>query len=207
MKNLVSTVVVTLLLLSFGTAARAEIQTSGPQLWPGKIMVGVRPFGAQLLFNDAYVGRNGRGYVYGVGDRVLFKLALDVAGIVANLSKVTIWLGGEVNVGGRGNLAFLEPGIFVQITFEKLLKIPLVPMVRAGISGPIYVPYGYDEARVAGAAQLKVGAGAYYFLTKHIGLGADTSFAFGPGFQSINNNLGVGFIGSWDFTLGARFAF
>ncbi len=195
------------LLLALPMTAHAEIQTSGPETFPGKVMIGARPLGVQLQFNDAWVGANGTGYVYGVSDRMLYKFAIDVAGIVANLQKVTLWLGGEVNLGGRGNLAFLEPGIFVQITLEKLLKIPLVPMVRAGVSGPIYIPYGYTGAAIAGAAQLKVGAGAYYFLTKNIGLGADTDFAFGPGFQKINNNLNVGFSGFWDFTVGARFAF
>ena len=188
--------------------AHAEIQKDGPEMWPGKVMVGVRPLGVQLQFSDAWVGANGTGFVYGVGDRALFKLAIDVAGIIANLSKVTLWLGGEFNVGGRGYLAFLEPGLFVQITLEKLLRFPLVPMVRAGFSGPVYIPYGFGGAAAAGAFQLKFGVGAYYFLTKNIGVGADMDFAFGPGFvRDGNDHLAAGFSGYWDFTAGARFAF
>jgi hypothetical protein len=206
MRKIIFATIVALLAISH--TARAEIQTSGPETFPGKLMFGVKPLGVELLFNDAWVGRYGTGYVYTVGDRTLYKLALDFSGIIYNGSKVTLWLGGEVNVGGRGYLAFLEPGIFVQITLEKLLKIPLVPMVRVGISGPLYIPYGYAAAELAGAAQVKVGAGLYYFILPKIGLGADTNFAFGPGFtKDAANNVAVSFSGYWDFTLGARFVF
>ena len=60
-------------------AARAEIQSSGPEVWPGKIMVGVRPLGVQLQFNNAWVGPNGYGYAYGAGDWASFKFASALA--------------------------------------------------------------------------------------------------------------------------------
>jgi hypothetical protein len=112
-----------------------------------------------------------------------------------------------VNVGGRGNLAMIEPGIFVRLTLEKLiLKMPLVPMIDIGVSGPLFIPYGYNGAVVFGGFNVKVGAGIYYFLTKNVGLGVDTHFGFGPGFVKVGNALDVGFSGGWDFLFGARFA-
>jgi len=189
--------------------AQAEIQKNVPQTWPGKIMVGVRPLGAQLSFTDTGWNNGfgpGNGNI-GFGGRVIYKLGLDVAGIVANLNKVTLWLGGEVNVGGRGNLAMIEPGIFVGISLEKLLKIPLVPIIRAGVSGPLYIPYGFNGSVLFGAFQVKFGAGVYYFLTKNIGLGGEVNFAFGPGFVKVNNDLATGFSGYAELLAGARFAF
>lgn len=198
--------ILVVLSLFFAARANAEIQKSGPEVWPGKLMVGVRPLGMQLSFSD--YGAPVPGIIYGIGDRVIYKLGLDIAGIVASFSKVTLWLGGEVNVGGRGNFAFIEPGVFVQVSLEKLVqKFPLVPLIRAGVSGPISVPYGYTGATLYGAFQLKVGGGAYYFLTKNIGVGADINFGFGPGFAKYTGTLHTGFAGFWDFTAGARFAF
>ncbi len=205
--NRIAALLVFSILMAAPSYSRAEIQKSGPEAWPGKVMLGVRPLGVQLQFNDAWVGNYPAGYRYALGDRALYKMAIDVAGIIASLSKVTIWLGGELNVGGRGNLAMVEPGLFVQVTLEKLLKIPLVPIVRGGVSGPIYVPYGFNGATTTGAFQLKLGGGVYYFLTKNIGLGADLAFAFGPGFTKVNGVLITDFSGYWDFTAGARFAF
>jgi len=199
-------ILIVLLLLSVSRVDAAEIQKAGSEEWPGKIMVGVRPLGMQLGFSE--YGAPLPGITYGIGDRVVYKLGLDIAGIVGRFSKATLWLGGEVNVGGRGNFAFIEPGVFVMVTLEKLVtKFPLVPIVRAGVSGPISLPYGYDGATVYGAFQIKVGGGAYYFLTKNIGLGADLNFGFGPGFAKYTGSLHTGFAGFWDFGAGARFAF
>jgi hypothetical protein len=186
--------------------ARADIQTKGPEEWPGNITFSARPLGVQLNFTSVAAGN----LTTGVTDAFAsYKLGLDVAGIIARFPKVTLWLGGELNVGGRAYLAIIEPGVFVQITLEKMLTIPLVPIIKAGISGPLYALYGYPGAAAGGAFDLKLGAGLYYFLTKHIALGAETSFAFGPGFvkNTLTNGLIVGFSGFWDFTSGIRFAF
>lgn len=200
-----------LVLFAFTAPARAEVQQNVTQTWPGKVMVGVRPLGAQVGFTDGGYFRTNCGVGncgIGVGDRALYKASFDIAGIIASPDKLTVWLGGEVNVGGRGNLAFIEPGVFVMLTFEKFLKIPLVPLVHIGLSGPVYVPVGYSGAEAAGAFQIKVGAGAYYFLTKNIGVGGDMHFAAGPGFfKNANNDLFVGASAYWDLALGARFAF
>jgi hypothetical protein len=188
--------------------AHAEIQKSGPEEWPGKVMIGVRPLGMQLQFNQAWTVNTNLLYTYGITDYFLYKAAIDVAGIIASPGKVTIWLGGEINFGGRGHLALAEPGLFVQLTLEKLLKIPLVPMIRLGFVGDAYVPYGFNGATASGAILFKLGAGIYYFVTKHVGLGVDTDFAFGAGLtkQFNSGNLNTGFTGYWDLVLGARFA-
>lgn len=193
------------LFLALSSTAHADIQKNVQQTWPGRVMLGVRPLGTSLAFTDSGFGNTGP--FSGFGGRVIYKLGLDVMGIIANPGKLTLWLGGEVNVGGRGNLALLEPGIFVALSFEKLLQIPLVPILRIGFSGPIYIPWGFNGATVFGGFDFKVGGGVYYFLTKNIGVGGELNFAFGPGFVSVNNVLGVGFNGYVDFLAGARFAF
>jgi hypothetical protein len=197
------------LLATLPAIAHAEVQKSGPETWPGKVMIGVRPLGLQLQFNQAWFLNTPPAYVYGVTDWALYKAAIDVEGIIARASKVTVWLGGELNFGGRGNLAFVEPGLFVQLTLEKLLNIPLVPMIRAGFVGQAYVPYGFTGATTTGAFLFKLGFGLFYFVTKNVGLGIDTDWAFGAGLaKAINGGgLNAGFTGYWDFLLGARFAF
>jgi hypothetical protein len=193
-------------LLLFAAPAQAEIQKSGAEAFPGKFMVGVNPIGLQVNFSA--FGTAAGGVTVTPADYLMYKMNLNFAGLVANLSKVSLWLGGEVNVGGREYVAFIEPGIFLLVSLEKLVqKIPLVPMIRAGFSGPIYVPYGFAGAIVGGAFQVKVGGGAYYFLTKNVGLGAETNFGFGPGFAKPLNAVVVSFAGYWDFSLGAKFAF
>lgn len=189
----------TLVFLSFllvGGTASAEIQKSGPEVWPGKLMLGVRPIGGGLVFG----GGPGFGGVYKVG--------IDFAGRLKEFSKASLWLGGELNVGGRGNFAMVEPGVFVMVTLEKLLNIPLVPLVSFGISGPVYIPFGFNGAYLYGAFQVKFGGGLYYFLTKNIGLGFDLHFGAGAGFfKDAADRLFYGFQGSADFLAGARFAF
>jgi hypothetical protein len=195
-------VVVALTASLAASPARAEIQKDGPEAWPGKIMLGVDPLGVQANFEDTYGGLGAAGFAS-------YKLGLNFAGLIASTSKLSIWLGGEFNIGGHADLALLEPGIFVRLTLEKLLRIPLVPEVQAGFSGPIYIPYGFPNSYVAGAFQFKVGGGVYYYLTRHIGLGAETHFAFGPGFVKnvVTGGLGTGLSGYWDFLTGVRFAF
>jgi hypothetical protein len=197
------------LLATLPAVARAEVQKNVPETWPGKVMIGVRPLGLQLQFNQAWTVNTPPFYVYGITDWAMYKGAIDVAGIIARADKVTVWLGGELNFGGRGNLALVEPGLFVQLTLEKLLHIPLVPMIRAGFAGQAYVPYGFTGATTSGAILFKVGFGLFYFVTKNVGLGVDTDFAFGAGLVKVPNGggLNAGFTGYWDFLFGARFAF
>lgn len=185
----------------FVGTARAEIQKDGPQVWPGKVVIGVDPLGVQVGFSDHYyAGGAAAGYA-------AYKLGLNVAGLLAQPGNLSIWLGGEFNIGGRGNLAQLEPGIFVRLSFERFLHIPLVPEVQAGFSFPINVPYGYDGTFVIGGFGFKVGGGVYYYLTKNIGLGGETHINLGGAFYHYGGVSYSGFAGYWDFLTGARFAF
>lgn len=184
-------------------AARAEIQKSGSQSWPGKVMLGVHPIGVQAWFSNdiVYTGTGlGRGALYGE-----YKLMIDFSGIIARPGPLTVWLGGGFNIataGGAGN-TLLEPWMFVILSFERLIKIPLVPFVRVGFGGGA-IPV--DPA--AGVVGGKMGFGLHYWLTKNVGLGLESNFFFG-GFLFKNNagDLTSRFAGFWDFGLGARFAF
>ena len=185
----------------FASTAMAEIQKEGSEVWPGKVQIGVHPLGGQIGFN----GNSVSGY----------KLAFDVAGLVAPLDKLSIWVGGGVNYtaglyycysgAGVGIGAYCGHDIqfwaFVMLTFEKLVtKIPLVPFARAGIAGDILY---FGQA--AGGVGPRIGAGAHYYLTKNIGLGFETNFTFGAAFHGPWN--GTLLYGAWDIGLGARFAF
>jgi hypothetical protein len=175
------------------TPAHAEIQKSGPQLFPGKLQVGVTVIG----FQAGFVNQTPSGY----------KLTADIAGLIASPGKLSLWLGGGLNYAFGFYSCYvtdcggdLQLWAFVMLTFEKLLKIPLVPFARAGVGGDVLF-YG----NVAGAFVLRVGGGAHYYLLKWLGLGLETNFTFGPGFYG--GGAGTLFYGNWDFGLGARFAF
>ncbi len=102
MKRL-ATLIALSVLLGAGVA-HAETQKSGPEVWPGKVMLGVRPLGVDLLDGG------------GPGFHPLYELGLDFAGRLKEWSKASLWLGGEVNMGAGANLAMVEPGVFVMVT-------------------------------------------------------------------------------------------
>ena len=54
-------------------------------------------------------------------------------------------------------VALIEPGLFGRITFEKLLHIPLVPFVQAGITGAADIAYVDNLTEVVGFIGGKVG--------------------------------------------------
>jgi hypothetical protein len=171
--------------------ARGEIQKSGPQVWPGKLQVGVHPFGGQFGFT----GNEASGY----------KLTADIAGLLKEFDKVSLWLGGGFNYAAgfftcAGCGHDLQLWVFVELSLEKLLNIPLVPFFRAGPGGDVLI-YGVT----AGAFIFRIGSGLHYFLTKNVGLGVEGSFSLGAGFY--RGVIGTAFYGEWDGTMGARFAF
>jgi len=174
--------------------AQAQIQTKGPQVFPGKLQVGFHPIGFQAGFTDRSPG----GY----------KLTADIAGLIASPGKLGLWLGGGVNFAAgfygcyfNGDCGYdLQLWAFIMLTFEKMIPIPLVPFARAGVGGDVLL---YNA--VAGAFVLRFGGGVHYYLLKWLGLGLETNFTFGPGFYP--NGAGTLFYGNWDFGIGARFAF
>ena len=99
------------------------------------------------------------------------------------------------------------------MTLEKLLKIPLVPYVQAGLGGDVLV---YGGSNLGGAFSIRVGGGIHYYLLKQLAIGAETNFSFGPGIYPLagtgvpcgaGNGTCIGFFGNWDFLIGARFHF
>ena len=173
--------------------AHAQIQTKGPEIFPGKLQVGAHIIG----FQTGFVNQTPSGY----------KVTADIAGLIASPGKLGLWLGGGLNYAFGFYACYvtdcggdLQMWAFVMLTFEKLIPIPLVPFARAGVGGDVLF-YG----NTAGAFVLRFGGGVHYYLLKWLGLGVETNFTFGPGF--FGNGAGTLFYGNWDFGLGARFAF
>lgn len=211
--------------LALCVPARAvELQRPGaPEVWPGKWMFGLHPFGFQAAFDPYSTG----GY----------KLDIDIGYRVKELSKISVWVGAMFsytfplytcanNQNGRGgdlagcahDPAFL---LFVRLTFEKLVqKLPLVPYVELGLGADILIygaHFGTSGTNLGFGVPLRLGGGVHYWLTKHFGIGAETHFNFGPGIyptiggEVINcgpgNSTCVSFYGYWDFLLGVRASF
>jgi hypothetical protein len=189
------------------TSRAAEIQKSGPEVFPGKFAVGVYPLGVQVAFD----GRSTGGY----------KFLADFAGVLASPGKMTLWLGGELyyahpsyscQLSGSGCGHDIGFGLLFRITLEKLMKIPLVPYVQAGLAGDILV---WDSSNIGGGLPIRVGGGLHYYILKNVGLGVYTNFAFGfgaypatkTGFCGAGASSCTGFLGNWDFGMGATFAF
>ena len=188
-------------LLAFTAPARAEVQKGTPQVFPGKFLIGVRPVGVSIDLRSGSAA---------------YKLAFDFAVRVVD-AKVGLYVGGGLDyaVAGRGNLNCplnnncnfvqhdLQPWVFALLTFEKLIPIPLVPFVQIGVGTDLF---WHDADFVAGGFAFRFGAGFDYWLTKNVGVGAETHFTFGPSF-SHTDPITVSFYAQWDFLLGARFAF
>ncbi len=175
--------------------ARAEIQKSGQEVWPGKFQVGAHILGGQF----GWTGFEASGW----------RLDVDFAGKIKDFDKFSLWVGGGLHYTAGGIYTCVGCGSFqnefgfwgfVELSLEKLMPIPLVPYVRAGPEGGILY-YG----AAGGFFDIRLLGGIHYFITKNVGLGAEMSVGFGAGFYP--GNLGTGFYGTWTGELGARFAF
>jgi hypothetical protein len=189
------TLAVALSLIS--ASALADIQKSGPEQWPGKFQVTVHPISGQAGFT----GNEPSGYRFNA----------DFAGLVKDMDKISLWIGGGINyangfflgcVGCGSGLNQLGFWVFVEIGLEKLLNIPLVPYVRGGPAGGALF-YG----NTGGFFDIRIESGVHYFITKNIGLGAHMGVGFGAGFFPFVGGTSTGFYGEWDGGLGAKFAF
>jgi hypothetical protein len=172
---------------------RAQVQKRGPEVFPGKLEASVEPVGFQAGFAE----RSPTGY----------KLHADFAGVIAPVRFGSVWLGAGLNFTYGTNACYVTAcgqdfglWLFTMLTFEKLIPIPLVPFARAGIGGDVLF---YDD--IAGAAVVRVGGGAHYYLLKWLGLGLETNFSFGPGIYP--RGAGTLLYGHWDFGMGVRFNF
>jgi hypothetical protein len=187
--------------------AQAAVQTSGAEQL-GKVWIGVHPLGFATFFDS-----------HGTEDTI-YKFDFDILGHIADAGKLGLWLGGELNVGGASDYVLVEPGIVFQMTFEKLIPIPLVPHVRFGLAGGIdnYLNQGVCYNRdgipfqcpggisTAGDFWFKFGGGVHYFIIRQVGLGLDTNFGLGAYIYK-DNGTQTHFRGYVDFVAGAVFTF
>jgi hypothetical protein len=184
-------VLVAVLLVSAAPQARAEIQKSGSQVFPGIILIGVHPLGINLDLRS--------------GDAA-YKLAFDFSVRVLD-AKVGLYVGGGLGYAVAARPRFTshdaQPWVFVLLTFEKLVSIPLVPYLQVGVGTDLF---WQDGDFVLGTFALRIGAGFDYWLTKNVGVGAETHFTFGPTWSNTNPVI-ASFYGQWDMLFGARFAF
>jgi len=183
----------TTVLLVGAAPVRAEVQRNVEQVFPGRVIIGVHPLGVQVN-NDA---------------SIRYKFAFDIAGLLGHPGRVGVWLGGGFNyAGGPGH--DLQPWFFVMLSFERFLHIPLVPTLRLGVGTDVF--YGNDGFYDAVSAAFKADFGLHYYLTRHIGIGLQTGITSGPVWKRDNPRdpttpLRVYGYASWDFGVGARFAF
>lgn len=191
-------------LLFAAPAGAAEVQKSGSQVFSGRFMAGAHIAGGQIRFDGNSVG----GY----------KFHLDFAGRLKETDKLSLWLGGGFGYTlGTYGLGIghhdIQLWVLVRLTFEKLVKIPLVPYVEAGVGGDALV-YNVTSGNLSGGAfAFRVGGGVHYWLFKFLALGVETHVALGPGFYPVAISGGcpsgncLGFWGNLDIVFGARFAF
>jgi hypothetical protein len=198
---------IALAMLSSAVARAGEPTTlpaTAPEVAPSRFALGVNPLGPAVLF-----GNNG------------FKLPLYWMGVnfgvrVLSRPKMSLWLGAELNLGGEpvpedgAQALVIEPGLFAKLSFDRVLRIPLVPYFKVGVAGGTYDQHGSPYAFAAwGGVVAKVGGGFQYFVTRHVGIGAETNLGLGavippPGFGGTTS---AGFIGTWDLQTTLVFAF
>ncbi len=178
--------------------AHAEVQRNVEQVFPGRVIIGVHPIGVQINNNEGYFD----GYVR-------YRFAFDIAGLLGHAGRVGVWMGGGLNYAG-GPAHDLQPWFFVMMTFERFLRIPLVPSVRIGVGTDIF--YGNDGFYDSISAAFKTDFGLHYYLTRNIGLGFQSGITAGPVFRrdnprDPNTTLRAHAYAAFDFGVGARFAF
>jgi hypothetical protein len=184
--------------LMWSAAARADMP-EGTFTWPGNLALS-GGIGPGVRFGS--VCSNG---FCGSSSTAIAKFNLNLGYKLTEMEKISLWLGFEFNLNGRENYFFGEPGVFLRIGLEKLLHIPLVPFVEAGFSGGIDVFYGSGfNSTTTGDFFFKFGGGAYYFVMKMLGVGGAMHLALGGGGFGGGSSY---FVGYWDFTAGAMFAF
>lgn len=201
------------------SVARADIQKSGPEVWPGKNDVSVH-LGFQTGLSS---------YGTGGGPPGGFKLFLDYSFRFQDGGAYTLWLNFGVNLvvgGGCGATAgtnlfvcgtfssgdAVEPFAGVQLKFKT--PIPLVPYVKGNLIVDTIFQRHCGEYGVAVGA--RIGGGVKYFLTKMIGVGIDTGFSLGPAYYTgvsatcdVHNFFPshTEFFATFDFGVGAEFVF
>jgi hypothetical protein len=217
----------TLLVPSLGLA---QVQSSGPEAWPGKNAVGVS-LGFQTGIGSYTVSGHsaGPGLFSAGGPPNGFKLLFNYNFRVRDEGAFTLWLdfGANFTIGSgcsyvSGNNFYacgyasngdtIEPLAGVRLKFRT--PIPLVPYARADATViGVFNRYCGDNALAFGA---RLGGGANYYVLKWLGLGLDMGFTLGPGFYFGNNanqcpdfyyGSHVEFYATYDLSVGAEFIF
>ncbi len=200
-------IAVVLLLLS-GATAHAEIQKSGPEVFPSKHELDAH-LGYQAGFGGVFQNPSGfkltGEYAYQFHPLAWFDLQVsNVFGFGAPVGPCN---GAPAVLCYRGGWAF---GLAGGVKLKWTTKIPLV--IETPILVGVDILYNRDCGDDGAAAPLlRTGAGAKYFLTKRIGLGVNFAFSFGPGFhtgsavESCRRSSYVDFFGSFEFNIGAEF--
>ena len=187
-------------------AEAVEIQTLGPIKWPGRFQVGFHPLGGQVALASPSIG--------------FYKTALDLSYLIKEYpGGLGVWVGAGFNYAVSSTYGFgpagqgLPPGVFgvqsyafhdvqlhafAMLTFN-MLAYSLVPFVRFGGAGDVLLLAG----NTGGAGGFRFGGGIHYWLLKYLGLGVEMNFLLG----GQGTSAAAGFFGTWDFGLGARFAF
>jgi hypothetical protein len=167
----------------------------------GRLLLGAHVLGGQV--NMGVVGVTG------------WRVAVDANGVVYRPGKLTLWVGGSFAFATA--VPVVQPQHDVQLaawamlSFEKFLKIPLVPTVGAGFAVDFVIG---DRIPTVYGGGFRFGGGVHYFVTPRIGVGVDMSFLLGgasyPGFVRGCVLTGMssscsGFFGTWDLGAGVLF--
>jgi hypothetical protein len=195
-----------LVAIAFASRASADIQRSGPEIWPGKHELSAH-LGYQLGFASA------------VGDTSGMKLT----GEYAYRFHPFVWFDAQLNqtfgLGPRDGLCAKDitkvcyrGGWATQfaagVKLKFVTKIPLVVEVPIllGITG-LYARECDDNAVAVPVARL--GGGLKYFLKPRIAVGASVNFDMGPAFHDATvcktGGRYTDFYGTFDFQIGAEF--
>jgi hypothetical protein len=177
------------------STAEAEIQTKGPQEYPGKFELD-----AHFGFTAGILGGTPGGFKH-------FGVNTVIGG---SGGAGCFYANGYYNCGFFGYGTAIEPGAGIKIKF-KIQQVPLVPYIKANaVFMGVVNRYCGDNGFGFGG---RVGGGAKYFITKNIGLGIEVSSLFGPAFYTGYRNCGtffpshVEFYWSFDVGIGAEFNF
>ena len=160
--------------------ARADIQTSGPETYPGKFAVD-----AHLGFSAGVLGGTPGGFKFqgGFGYKLSDLLWIDagVNFVFGGSGNVCFNHGGYYDCGLFGDGIAIEPYAGIKLKF-KINQVPIVPYAKADavFMGIVNRFCGDNGFGVGG----RVAGGAHYFLTKNIGLGIEISTLLGPAFYN-----------------------
>jgi hypothetical protein len=179
------------LLLLLSSPVGAAVQR-GPQSFPGRLQLGVHPLGFQVD-----TGLNG-----------WYKFEFDFVGLLGHGGRTGVWLGGGLDYAVTRPLAHdVQPWLLVMLTFERMVRIPLVPLLKLGVGTDLF--FGNNGLYTATFAFRAV-VGMHYWLTRNLGLGLETGFTFGPAFNDLDppaRPVRVTGYATWDTVFGLRFAF